>query len=100
LVSHFEGGVRLRVFKNKVLWKIFGPKRDKVTVQWRRLHSEELYDLYSFPNINQVIKSRRMRYTGCVVCMGNRRGVYKVMVRKTHKKSNWEDLVIDGRIIL
>jgi hypothetical protein len=99
LVSHFEGGVRLRVFKNKVLWKIFGPKRDTVTVQWRRLHNEELYDPYSFPNINQVIKSRRMRWTGYVVCMGNRRGVYRVLVRKTYRRSNLEDLAIDGRIL-
>jgi len=100
LVSHIEGGVRLRVFKNKVLWKTFGPKMDKVTVQWRRLHNEEHYDLYYFPNINQVIKSRRMRWTGHVVCMGNRRGVCRVLMRKTHKKSNLEDLAIDGRIIL
>jgi hypothetical protein len=69
-------------------------------VQWRRLHNEELYDLYSFPNINQVIKSRRMRLTGHVVCMGNRRIVYRVLVRKTHRRSNLEDLAIDGRIML
>jgi hypothetical protein len=89
----------LRVFKNKVLWKIFGPKRDTVTVQWRRLHNEDLYDLYSSPNINQVFKSRRMRRTGHVVCMGNRRGVNRVLVRKTHRKSNLEDLAIGGRIL-
>jgi hypothetical protein len=52
---------RLRVFGNRVLRRIFGPKRDKVTGTWRRLHNEELNDLYSSPTITQVIKSRRMR---------------------------------------
>jgi hypothetical protein len=61
---------RLRVFKNKVLRRIFGPKRDKVTGKWRRLHNKELYALYSSPNIIQVIKSRRLRWAGHVACMG------------------------------
>jgi hypothetical protein len=52
---------RLRVFENKVLRRIFGPKRDEVTGEWRRLHNEELYALYSSPNIIQVTKSRRIR---------------------------------------
>jgi hypothetical protein len=55
---------RLRVFENRVLRKIFGPKRDEVTGEWRRLHNEELSDLYSSPNIVRVIKSRRMRWAG------------------------------------
>jgi hypothetical protein len=55
---------RLRVFENRVLRRIFGPKRDKVTGGWRRLHNEELNDLYSSPNIIQVIKTRRMRWAG------------------------------------
>jgi hypothetical protein len=62
---------RLRVFENRVLRRIFGPKRDKVTGEWRSLHNEELNDLYS-PNIIQVIKSRRMRWAGHVALWGKR----------------------------
>jgi len=59
----------LRVFQNKVLRKIFGPKRKEATGEWRRLHIEELYDLYSSPNIKRVIRSRRMRWAGHVASM-------------------------------
>ena len=62
---------------------IFGPKRDEVTREWRKLHNEELNGLYSSPNIVQVIKSRRMRWAGNVACMGERRGVYRVLVGET-----------------
>jgi len=61
--------------ENRVLRKIFGPKRDKVTEEWTKLHNEELNDLYSSPNIVRVIKSRRMRWAGHVARMGERRGV-------------------------
>jgi len=61
---------RLRVFENRVLRKVFGPKRDEVTGEWRRLHNEELNDLYSLPNIVRVVKSRRMRWAGHVARMG------------------------------
>jgi hypothetical protein len=61
---------RLKVFENRVLRKIFGPKRHKVTGQWRKLHNEELNNLYSSPNIIQVIKLRRMRWAGHVVLKG------------------------------
>jgi hypothetical protein len=71
---------RLRVFENRVLRRIFGPKRDGVTVEWRRLHNEELYDLYSSPNIVRVIKSRRMRWAWHVARMGERRGAYRILV--------------------
>jgi len=65
-----------------VLRKIFGPRRDEVTGEWRRLHNEELNDLYSSPNIVWVIKSRRMRWAGHVACMGEERVVYRVLVEK------------------
>ena len=73
---------RLRVFENRVLMKIFGPKRDEVTGDLRRLHNEELNDLYCSPNIVRVIKSRRMRRAGHVARMGERRGAYRVLVRR------------------
>jgi len=61
---------RLRVCENRVLRRIFGPRRDKVTTNWRKLHNEKLNDLYSSPNIVQVIKLRRMRWVGHVARMG------------------------------
>ena len=64
---------RLRVFENRVLKRVFGPKRDEVTGEWRKLHNEELRDLYSLPNIVWVVKSRRMRWAGHVACMGEGR---------------------------
>jgi len=73
---------RLRVFENRVWRRIFGPKRDEVTGEWRKLHNEELNDMYSAPNIVRVIKSRRMRWAGHVARMGERRGVYSVLVGK------------------
>ena len=65
---------KLRVFENMVLRRIFGPRRDEVRGEWRRLHNEELIDLYCSPNIVRVIKSRRMRWAGQVACMGEERG--------------------------
>ena len=66
-----------------VLRRIFGPRRDEVTGEWRRLHNEELNDLYCSPNIVRVIKSRRMRWVGHVASMGEERGAYRVLVGKT-----------------
>jgi len=69
-----------------VLRRIFGPRRDEVTGEWRRLHNEELSDLYSSHNIVRVIKSRRMRWAGHVAHMGEDRGVYRVLVGKPEGK--------------
>ena len=89
---------RLRVFENRVLRGIFGPRRDEVTRECRKLHNVELNDLYCSPNIVQVIKMRRMRWAGHVACKGERRGVYRVLVGKREGKSplgrprlRWED---------
>jgi len=75
---------RLRVFENRVLRRIFGPKRDEVTRgKWRKLHEEELNDLYCSPNIVRVIKSRRMRLAGRLARMGERKGANRVLVGET-----------------
>jgi hypothetical protein len=68
------------LFENRVLRRIFGLKRDEVTGEWRRLHNEELYDVYSSPNIIWVIKSRRMWWAGHVARMGEERGAYRILV--------------------
>jgi len=77
---------RLRVFENRVLRKVLGPKRDEVTGEWRKLHNEELNDLYSLPNIVRLVKSRRMRWVGHVPRMGENRGVHRVLVGKPEGK--------------
>jgi len=77
---------KLRVFENMVLRRIFGPRRDEVTGEWRRLHNGELNDLYSSPNVVRVIKSRRMRWAGHVARMGEERVVYRVLVGKQEGK--------------
>jgi hypothetical protein len=76
----------LRVFENRVLRRVFGPKKDEVTGEWRKLHNEELNYLYSSPNIVRVTKQRRMRRVGRVARMGERRGVYGVFVGKPEGK--------------
>jgi hypothetical protein len=86
------------VFENRVLRGIFGPKRDEVTGEWRKLHSEELHNLYSSPDIIRQVKSRRMRWAGHVARMGEKRKVYKVLMGKPEGKRplgrprrRWED---------
>ena len=76
---------KLRVFENMVLRRIFGPRRDEVT-EWRRLHNEELNDLYSSPNIVRVIKSIKMRWAGHVAGMGDEKGAYRVLLGKPEGK--------------
>ena len=92
---------RLRMFENRVLRRVFGPKRDEVTGEWRKLHNEELSDLCPLPNIVRVVKSRRMRWAGHVARMGEGRGVYRVLVGKPEGKRplgrrgrRWEDNII------
>jgi hypothetical protein len=74
------------VFENRVLRRIFGPKRDEVTEEWRKLHSEELHNLYSSPDFIRQVKSRRMRWAGHVARMGEERKLYKVLVGKPEGK--------------
>jgi hypothetical protein len=88
---------RLRVFENRVLRKIFGPKREE-DVSWRKLHNDEVHSLYSSPNIVRVIKSRRMRWAGHMARMGEGRGVQRVLVGRPEVKEitgrprrRWED---------
>jgi len=82
----FREECRLSVFENRVLRRVFGPKRDEVTGEWRKLHNEELRYLYSLPNIVRLVKSRRMRWAGHVALMGEGSGVHVVLVGKPERK--------------
>jgi hypothetical protein len=89
---------RLRVFENRVLRRMFGPKRDEVTGEWRKLHSGDLHNLYASPDIIRQIKSRTVRWAGYVACRGEGRNVYMVLVGKPKLKRplerprhRWED---------
>jgi hypothetical protein len=91
---------RRRVFENRVLRTIFGPKREEMIGEWKKLHNEELHDLYSSPTIVRVIKSRRMRWAGHVARMGEVRCVYRILVGKPEGKRplgrprrRWEDSI-------
>ena len=86
MVADIAGGTRLWVFENGGLRGIFGAERDGVTGEWRKLHIEELNDLYCSHNIVRVIKWRRVRWAGHVARMGKRRGVYRVLVGKPEGK--------------
>jgi hypothetical protein len=79
------------VFDNRVLRKIFGPKRDEVMGEWRKLRSGELHNLYSSPDIIRQIKSRKMRWAGHVASMGAGRNVYRVLVGKPEGKNHLKD---------
>jgi len=78
------------MFENKVLRKIFGPKRAEITGEWRRLHNEELYYLYSLPNIIWVIRSRRLRWTGHMACMGDERCLQVFDGGTLGKETTWK----------
>ena len=91
---------RLREFENRVLRRVSGPKWDEVTGEWRKLHREELRDLYSLTNIVRVVKSRIMRWVGHVARMGEGRGVHRVLVGKPEGRGYWGDPDADGRTIL
>jgi len=82
-----------------VLRRIFGPRRDEVTGEWRRLHNKELNDLYSSPNIVRVIKSRRMRWAGHVARKGEERGCIESCWGNQREGDHWRDLGIDGWIL-
>jgi hypothetical protein len=79
---------RLRVFENRVLRRIFGPKRDEVTGKWRKLHNEELRDLYPSPCIIRIIKPRRMRWADHVARMGKKRNAYRVLVGRQRERDH------------
>ena len=88
------------MFENMVLRRIFEPRRDEVTGEWRRLNNEELNDLYSSPNIVRVIKSRRMKWAGHVAHMGEERVVIGSWWGNRRERDHWGDLDLDGWIIL
>jgi hypothetical protein len=79
---------RLRVFENMVLRRIFGPKRDEVTGEWRKLDNKEIHDLYSSPSIIRIIKSWKMRWAGHVTRMGEKRNAYRLLMGKPEGKSH------------
>jgi hypothetical protein len=90
---------RLRVFENRLLRRILGPKRDEVTGEWRKLHNEELHDLYS-PTVVRVIKSRRMRWAGRVAWMGRKEACTGFWWANLRERDHWGDPGLDGRLIL
>jgi hypothetical protein len=90
---------RLRVFENRVLRKICGPKREE-DGSWRKLHNDELHSLYSSPIIVRVIKSRRMRWAGHTASMGEGKGVYRFWLGGPKARDHWEDLGVGERITL
>jgi hypothetical protein len=90
---------RLRVLENRVLRRIFGPKKGE-DGSWKKLHNDELHSLYSSTNIVRVIKSRRMMWAGHVARMGEGRGVDRVLGGGPNVRNRWEDIGVGGRITL
>jgi hypothetical protein len=97
LVADIQGGTLLKVFENRVLRRIFGPKRDEVTGEWRILHNEELHDLYSSPTIVQVIKSR---WAGHVARLGMGEACTGFWWENLRERDHWGESGVDGRIII
>jgi hypothetical protein len=98
LVAGIENERWLRGLENRVLRRLFGPKRNELTGEWKKLHNEELNNLYTSPNIVRVVKSRRMRWVGHVARMAEGRAVYGILVRKPEgmipfgrRRLKWED---------
>jgi hypothetical protein len=87
-------------FENRVLRRIFGPKKHEVTGGCRKLHNEELHNLYSSPCIIRMIKSRRMRWAGHVARMGEKRIAYRILVNSQKERDHWKDQDVDGWTIL
>jgi hypothetical protein len=85
MTIHSGRNIDWGMFENRVMWRTFGPKRDEVTLEWRKLHNEELHDLYSSPSI-RIIKGRRMRWAGHVVRMGEKRNVYRLLMGKPEER--------------
>jgi hypothetical protein len=83
-------GQRLRVSENRVLRRIFEPKRNEVTGGWRKLHNEKLHNLYSLPNVIRMIKTRRMRWAGNIIRMGKKRNAYRILMGKPEGKKTLE----------
>ena len=89
----------MRVFENRVLRRISGPRRDEVRGEWRKLHTKDLNDLYSSRNIIRVIKSKIIRWAGHVACMREMRGLYRVLVVNLRERDHLEYPEVDGRIL-
>ena len=100
LVALVNRNIYLIVFQNRVLRRIFGSKKERVTGYRGILYNEDLHDLFSSPNTIQAIKSRGMRWFGRVSRMGKKRKAYRVLVGKPEAKSHVKDLGTDGRIML
>jgi hypothetical protein len=88
--------LRLWVFENRVLRRIFGPKGEEVVGGRKRLHNEDLHNLYASPNIIRLIKSRRMKWVELVACVGEIRNACNILVRKPEGRDNLEELGVDG----
>jgi hypothetical protein len=90
----------LRVFENGVLRRKYGPKREEVAGGWRRLHNEELHNLYASPDVIRMMKSRRMRGAGHVACIGGMRNLFKILSENLKRRDHAEDLCVGGKVIL